>query len=197
MIQLHSTQQDKPVVNDRQLCFFAAFLIPVGKLLTTPSVLAYYAKGDLLVPALLHYLLQAAMLAVILFIASRTDKSFFQLLSDSLGKITARVIFIIYAIYLVFSTLLPLLEIERFVYTAFFDSAPSLYAFGPFFLLSGFICTKNFKAFGRCADLCMPLFLVSFIGLMVMSVGEADFSNIMPILGHAFPLDRKGLYNLP
>lgn len=192
MLQAHATQQDKPAVNGRQLCFFAAFLVPAAKLLAAPALLAYYSKGDLLLPALAHYLLQAAVLAAILFISSRTDKSFYELIADTLGKVTAKIVYIVYAVYFAFSALLPLLDLERFVYTAFFDTAPSMCAFAPFFILSAFICTKNFKAFGRSADIAMPFFLVSFIGLMIMSVGAADFGNVLPVFGTSFGANAKG-----
>ena len=42
-------------VSIRQLCFFLAFLLPVSKLLEAPALLAYYAKDDLLLPALAHF----------------------------------------------------------------------------------------------------------------------------------------------
>ena len=186
MPAIHAIQQDKPAINGRQLCFFAAFLIPVSKFLSAPAALAFFAKGDLLIPALTHYLLQAAILAVILFLASRTDKSFFDMLSDTFGILTARIVYILYSLYFIFFMLMPILNIERFVYSAFFDTAPYLFAFAPFFFLSGFICTKNLKSFGRCADIALPLFLVSFVGLMILSVGEADFSNILPLFGTPF-----------
>ena len=38
----------------RQLCFILAFILPVSKLLEAPSLLAYFSKGDLLVPAFFH-----------------------------------------------------------------------------------------------------------------------------------------------
>lgn len=186
MPAIHAIQQDRPAINGRQLCFFAAFLIPVSKFLSAPAALAFFAKGDLLIPALTHYLLQAAILAVILFLASRTDKSFFDLLSDTFGVLTARIVYILYSLYFIFFMLLPILNVERFVYSAFFDTAPYLFAFTPFFFLSGFICTKNLKSFGRCADIAFPLFIVSFVGLMVLSVGEADFTNILPMFGTPF-----------
>lgn len=192
MLQPHPIQQDKPTINGRQLCFFAAFMIPVSKLLTTPSLLSYYGKGDLLLPALAQYLLQAAVLAAILFIASRTQKSFYELIADTLGEITAKIVYVFYALYFVFATLLPLLDMERFVYTAFFDTAPTMCTFCIFFLLSAFISTKNLKAFGRSADLIMPLFLVSFIGLMGMSVGKADFSSVLPVFGTPFKSSATG-----
>ena len=95
MPAIHPIQQDRPAINGRQLCFFVAFVVPVSKLLSAPAQLAEFAKGDLLVPALAQYLLQAAVLAVIMFLASRTDKSFFQLLGDTFGYVTARIVYIL------------------------------------------------------------------------------------------------------
>ena len=46
----------------RQIAFFAAFILPVYKLLETPSILAEYAKGDLLLPAFLQFLAQVGVI---------------------------------------------------------------------------------------------------------------------------------------
>ena len=42
----------------RQIAFFAAFVLPVYKLLELPSILARFTGGDLLLPAFLQYLFQ-------------------------------------------------------------------------------------------------------------------------------------------
>lgn len=185
-------KDEKGVICGRQLCFFVAFLLPVSKLLETPSVLAYYAKGDLLFPAICQYLLQAAMVALFLFLSSRTEKSFFELIEDGLGRGAAKTVYILLAAYYIFYSLLPLLEFERFVYTAFFDTAPVFSAFVPFFFLSAYIGTKSLKAFARSADLAMPLFIAAFAGLMVMSAGESDLSAVLPVFGTPLSSSFKG-----
>lgn len=177
------TERTAYAVNGRQLCFFAAFLAPASKLLAAPALLSYFAKGDLLLPALAHYLLQGCVLAAILFLASRSEKGFFGLVEERLGKPAARIAYGAYALYFAFSVLSPLLDFERFVYTAFFDTAPSMCIFCTFFLFSGFVCVKGARSFGRSADLAMPLFLVSFAGLFILSAGTADFSNLLPLFG--------------
>jgi putative aldouronate transport system permease protein len=73
-------------VHARQIAFFSAFLLPVFKLLETPSLLAKHAGGDLLLPALLHCVLQAGLLFLLLFSLSRTDKTMAELLKERLGK---------------------------------------------------------------------------------------------------------------
>lgn len=175
-----SKSPDSPALNGRQLCFFAAFIVPLSKLLETPSLLAKYALGDLLLPALIQFVLQAIPLAAILFIASKTDKGLFSLVKEKLGKVGAKIVYWILAAYYLFSTLLPLLDLEKFVQAAFYDTAPTAFTFGPFFLLSGFICAKGLKSFGRIADICFPIFIVAFFGLIFMSAGEADYEAILP-----------------
>lgn len=182
-----------PLIFRRQLCFFAAFILPVSKLLEAPSLLAYFAKGDLLLPAFLHYVLQTCSIAALLYVCSKSERPLFERLCD-VSKPLARTIYTLLAAYYVFADLFPLLDLERYVYTAFFDTSPAVSAFLPFFLLSAFLCTKNEKAIGRSADLCMPIFLFSFFGLIFMAMGEADFSELLPAFGTSAKSDFKGFY---
>ena len=61
-------------VHARQIAFFAAFVLPLYKLVETPSLLASFSKGDLLLPAFLQYLLQASVLALLVFALSLATK---------------------------------------------------------------------------------------------------------------------------
>lgn len=166
----------------RQIAFAAAFLLPAAKLLEAPSILAKYASGDLLLPALAHFLLQSLLLLGFLYAASRSEIPLFVRLQNAFGG-GVKVLYIAYVLYYLFSATLPLLDLEKFVYAAFFDTAPTTFAFGVFFFLSAFICTKGIKAVGRSADLCLFLFLLPFSALMAMSFTAADFSNLLPFFG--------------
>lgn len=157
----------------RQIAFFAAFLLPVYKLLELPSILARFLEGDLLLPALLHFLVQTGLLIALLYAASRSQKPLFLRLEESLGK-WASLFYALYALYFLFAAILPLLDLEKFVYAAFYDTAPTLFSFAFFFLLSGFICTKGVKSIGRSSDLCLFLFPLPLLVLLLMSLGEAD-----------------------
>lgn len=178
----------------RQLCFLLAFILPVTKLLEAPSLLAYFSKGDLLLPAFLHYVLQTGVLIALLCVCARSDKPLFQRLSE-VSKPLAAAVYIALAAYFIFSDLFPLLDLARFADTAFFDTAPSVSAFLPFFLLSAFICVKDEKAIGRSADLCMPIFLFAFFGLIFMAFGETDFTELFPMFGTPAGENFKGVYH--
>lgn len=169
----------------RQIAFFAAFLLPVYKLLETPSILSRFMQGDLLIPALLHYLVQTGVLIAVLFIVSRSETPLLQRLQTRLGK-GVYALYILYAAYFLFSVLLPLLDLEKFIYAAFYDTSPTIFSFAAFFILSAFVCTKGLKTTGRIADLSLFLFLLPFFALIIMSLMEADATNLLPLFEQEF-----------
>ena len=170
----------KGTVNGRQIAFFAAFILPVYKLLETPSLLARFAKGDLLFPALLHVLLQTLLLVCLLYIVSTSEKTLFERLEERLGK-GVKIVYGLLAAYFFFSAILPLLDLEKFVYAVFYDTSPTLFSFAAFFLFCGFACAKGIKTIARAADLSLFLFLLPFIALLIMSLTEADVTNLLPV----------------
>ena len=175
----------KAQISSRQIAFFAAFVLPIYKLVEAPSILARFAEGDLLLPAFLQYLLQTGVLIAILFAASRSKKPLLVRLQETFGNWTIA-FYLLYAAFFLFSAVLPLLDLEKFVYAVFYDTAPTLFSFGAFFVFSAFVCTKGFKALARSADLCLFVFVLPFLALIVMSLFEADASNLLPIFEHKF-----------
>ena len=61
-------------IHARQIAFFGAFILPIYKFVETPSLLAGFLQGDLLVPALLQYLLQFGVLIALLYASSKSEE---------------------------------------------------------------------------------------------------------------------------
>ncbi len=169
----------------RQVAFFAAFILPVSKFLETPALLSQYAKGDILLPALLQFLTQALTILAVLYASSQSERSLLERLEDKFGK-WVKGAFLAYALYFAFASLLPLLDLEKFVYAAFFDTAPTTFAFGAFFLLLAFVCCKKFKSLGRFADLSLFLFLFPFLAIIGMGFFKSDLTRLLPFFGTDF-----------
>ena len=173
-------------ITTRQLCFFAAFVLPVGKLLELPSLLTRYAGGDLLIAALVGLTVEFLAFASLVFFAARRGASPIEFLESKLGKPAVRIFCGIYALFLLVFAALPLFDLEKFSHAAFSDTSPTFFIFTPFFFLSGFICIKGIKGVGRSADIFPILFLLPLIGLFVFSVGQADFSRFLPVMEKPF-----------
>ena len=178
---LISSNKNNPI-HARQIAFCAAFILPMGKLLETPSLLAKYAKGDILLPATLHFLAQTILLLGLLYASSLSELTLWERIEKRLGR-GILFFYIFFAFYYLFAAILPLLDFEKFVYAVFFDTAPTTFSFGFFFLFLAFFCSKGIKAFGRCADLCLFLFLLPFLALLTMSFFETDLSRLLPFFG--------------
>ena len=169
----------------RQIAFFAAFILPIYKLLELPSILAHFTGGDLLLPAFLQYVFQTGILLALLFVCSRLEKPLFAYLEEKLGGWTA-IVYALYVLYFLFAAVLPLLDLDKFVYAVFYDTSPTFFSFIFFFIISAYVCARGIKTLGRIADLSLFLFLVPFAALVVMSLAEADASNLLPIFQHRF-----------
>ena len=159
MINIGAETPKNDEVVGRQIALAAAFLLPVSKLLEAPSLLAKYAAGDLLLPAILHFLLQFGVLFALVYAASKSDKTLFERLRLRFGRWSA-LFYVLYAVYFLFAAILPLFDLEKFTYAAFFDTAPTSFSFAFFFIFSAFVCVKGLKALGRAADFShlLPLF---------------------------------------
>lgn len=180
-----------PAINVRQLCFFSAFILPAFRFLETPAFLSSYALGDLLLPAILHFSIQSLPIIALLFLVSKTKNGLFPLIKRKLGKVGSRIFYAVLAAYYLFSVLLPVLDLEKYVHSAFFDTAPSMFSLTPFFLLSGFICAQRLRSLGRIADLCCPIFLIGFFGLVATSIAKTDFEAMLPWF--EFPIEKIAL----
>lgn len=180
-------------ISARQIAFFSAFVLPILKLVEVPSLLAKFAKADILLPALLHFLLQTGLLCAMLFCISKSDKTLAERINAKLGK-GARVVYIALAVYYLFYAVLPLLDLEKLVYATFYDTAPTLFSFAFFFLFSGFLCVKHIKTVGRFADLSVFLFIAPFTALLLASLAEAKFNNLFPLFSQNATSSFSGFF---
>lgn len=169
-----------PKISTRQIYFYLAAVAPVGKLLFMPSQLAFFASNDLLIPAAMNYLIQAGAVFLALLFA-RQNRTFYEALSDTFGKIAAKIITCLLTLFLLFASLMPLLEQKLCVQKTLYDTLPSAVTFFPFFLLSAYICAKPLSSLGRVWDILLPISVAGFLGIMVLSVENADFGALMPV----------------
>ena len=166
----------------RQICFIMIAYTAVTKLLIYPTALAELCGRDLLFPALINFLIEGLLIWAVSFLCSRTDKTFFELIEGTLGNIGARIVYGFMAAFFMLSAIIPLFEQKLYVHTIFYDTVPTILVFLPVFIFTVYAASKKFENIGRCADICLPVFLAVTAFLFLMAVGEAQWDNLMPIL---------------
>lgn len=168
-------------ISCRQICFIMLIYTAVSKFILYPTQLSFSTGRDLLFSALFNFLIQGVIVWSVSFLCSKTDKTFFELLKDTFGNIVARIIYGLFAAFFLLSALVPLFEQKVYVHDIFYDMLPSLLVFLPVFFFLIYAGTKSFKNIGRCADICLPLFLISMLLILVMSLHEIKFDNFLPM----------------
>ena len=172
----------KEKISVRQICFILIAYNAASKMLLFPTAAASAVGNALIFSALFNLVLQSIIIWSVSYLSSRTDKSFFELLSDTFGKVAARVIYAFFALYFLVSAIMPMSEQQLLAHDSFYDTIPSLVVFLPFFIFSVYAGVKSLTNVGRCADMMLPVFAVCALSFLIMSVGEADFSNLLPVL---------------
>lgn len=181
----------------RQICFFLAALMPAAKMLVYPTTLVYRSKNDLLFSALINFALEGGIVALTMLLAKKTKMTFFELISNTFGNVTAKIVYALFALFFFGAALLPLMEQKNFVMRVMYENVPSIIAFAPFFFVCFFACVRGFKSIGRIADIALPLFILSFAVLMLLAVPHAELGALLPVRGVPLKEVLKGsLYSV-
>ncbi|MBR2023589.1 MAG: GerAB/ArcD/ProY family transporter [Clostridia bacterium] len=164
----------------RQIALFSACVLPVYKMLELPSLLARRTNGDLWLPALLQLALQFALLCAVLYAVKRGEGTLLSRMQAKLGK-GLYAVYGLYAVFYLFYAVLPILDLEKFTYAVFYDTAPTSFSFGFFFLLLAFVGCKRLKTVGRFGDGALFIFPIAFFALIVMAFSACDLSSLLPV----------------
>ncbi|MDE7265434.1 MAG: spore germination protein, partial [Clostridia bacterium] len=166
----------------RQICFIMLAYTVVSKILIYPTLLSSQCGRDLWFPAFISFAVQSVVVWAVSYLCSRTDKTLFRLIEGTLGNICARIVYGLFGLFFILGTLMPLSEQKLYVHTIFYDTVPSLLVFLPFFFFSVYAASKKFTNIGRSADICLPIFVLSLIFILIMSLWEVNWDNFLPLL---------------
>lgn len=169
-------------INVRQICFIMIAYTVASKLLTYPTILSLTSERDVLFPVLANFLIEGIIIWAVSFLCSKTDKTFYELLAGTIGKIGAKIVYGLFAAFFLIAALLPVFEQKLYVHNIFYDTVPSLTVFLPFFIFTTYAGAKKLQNIGRCADICLPLFLLMMAFIFVMAFSEVELDNLLPVL---------------
>lgn len=169
-------------ISTRQICFILFAYTAATKLLIFPTVLSITCGRDLLFPALFDFIIGTAVIWSVSFLCSKTEKTFFGLLEGAIGNIGARIVYGLFAVLFLFASIVPIFEQENYVHNIFYDTVPSLIVFLPFFIFAAYAGSKKFENIGRCADICLPIFIVIMLAMFIMAYNEVEWDNLLPVL---------------
>ena len=182
-------------ISVRQICFIMLVYTAVSKFITYPTQLSHTCGRDLIFSASLNFILHGAIIWAVSYLCSRTDKTFFELVEGTLGTVTARIVYGFFALFFLICTVMPMLEQKVYIHAIFYDMLPSLIVFLPVFFFTVYAASRDFKNMGRCADICLPIFLISMLFILVMSLHELRWDNFLPVFKEPQKVFKSSLAN--
>ncbi|MDE5896538.1 MAG: spore germination protein, partial [Clostridia bacterium] len=111
----------------------------------------------------------------------RSNETLYSMPRYTFGKIAAKIIVCILALFLFYAAFLPIIEQKLYVQSVFYDTLPSNIAFSSFFLLSAYLCAKPLTSSGRVWDILAPVSIVGYAGILILSIPNADFGALQPV----------------
>ena len=166
----------------RQVCFSLIAFATVLKIIVLPSFVSGFAKENLWISILLNFILDGAMIFIVLKISDRfKGLTFYQILIENCGEIPTKIIMCLYALYFILKAYVPILEQKSFVEIALYETTHVVWIFAPIFLIICFFSYKGLKTVGRISDLLIWVSLFAIIVLLSLSIPACDLTNLLPI----------------
>ncbi len=170
-------------IDASQLSVFVFIAVMALKIFLAPGLLIKYSGRDGWISMLIFVLIELAMLLVILFIIKlNPDKTFYEVLLGSVGKIVAKAIMLVFAVLLGVKTIIMIGEIRLFFTTSILRSIDFTVCFILLLFLLVLFASKGLRPLGRTAQLFFPFILASLAILFFLTAGNLEISGLYPMI---------------
>ena len=180
----------------KQLCMLLVTLIPASKFLILPALYAGLAGQDAWFAALVNFLADGLLLAACLFFVKRFEgDTFYDVLERSLGRVFARIVFFLYAVYFLLKAVVPVFEQRDYTETTLYETSPSVLTFMPFFIVSLYLSLKGLKVMSRVGEIMFWFTVAGFSLTVFLSVGTFRPYYLLPLLKNPLNRTLSAIYN--
>lgn len=122
------------------------------------------------------------LLLVIRVLKLFPNKTLYDFLCESYGKVFAKIVFLCFAVYFIFKAIIPYKGINDLFGNVLFEFLPwSVFSLFLVFTVL-FMVGKKLRGIGRVAELFFGVIVVGIIGCLLLSVFAPDYSRLLPIL---------------
>ena len=181
---------EKNKIKVRQIAFFYLAFVPATKLVFMPSNISAAAGEQFWVSLVANFLIDGLIILSVLFLSEKNPQTtLYDGLKKEVGAVAAKAVYAILALFFFIKSVVPLLETKLYVETTLYEMVPERITFYPFFIVSAYLSVKGLKILGRCSDFAVWFTVVGIVTALLLSVGAADFSNLLPLI-------QKPSYNL-
>ena len=179
----------------RQVCLFFIAFSPIARIFMLPSLLAEITGEDMWLSSLLNVLMDLTGIVAIILCCKRADADFYTLIKRKFGDAAAKTVFLLYALFFMLKTVLPVCEQRDYIELTLYNTFPSILNFLPLFAICFYLSVKHLRVIGRASDIMWVITAAGFIVLFGLSVPSTDLGAILPVGAHGFSSISKGAFS--
>ncbi len=169
-----------------QLALLLLILLPGGKYISLPVILASQVGRDSWVVVLMLLLLDIVALCFLLWAVSNNVNryNFVQILDKSIGRVGRVIILIVMFAWLALRMVTLATSMYNIFYVAFGIKANWLGFILPLVAVMMFLVSRGFMCIARLNQILAPLILLAVLSIIVYPLLTVDKSNLLPILSN-------------
>lgn len=168
------------------------------KMFMLPALILRTVGKDGYLVIVAHILFEFITLTFLLITAKRNpDKTLFDILRDSCGRVLSRVIVGVTVLFLFVKSVIVTGEIKIFFNIIMYRDINWAVLILPLLALAGAFAVRPLRAMGRTAELITPVVLLATLVLSALLFGELQLDNLLPFLGEGIQPVTKGILTFP
>lgn len=167
-----------------QLSLLLLTIVPGGKYLSLPSILAQQVGRDSWIVVGVLLLFDVVCLSFLLWAINNNVnmRTFPQILYNSIGKVLATIVFVIMWIWIAVRMITLIVSIYKLFTVAFSIKTNWLGFIIPLIIFMLFLITRGFRNIARLNEIFAALVVLGILSIIIAPLTTVDKSNLLPIL---------------
>ncbi len=168
-------------ISVRQLCFIIITLFSVSKFYVLPATVSGVSHEAGFISVAINFFMDFLLLLACVFVIKLKEKPLYETSIEIFGAPLTKFVYVLYAVYFISKTFIPLLEQKNTISLTFYESQPTLLIFMPFFVLAFFITAKGVNAFSRSVEIMIWIFFTALLIIFSLSIPAGKYSSLLPL----------------
>jgi len=186
-------------ISNRQLVFLVMISVFALKLQGLFALIADGVGRDGWIFLLIYFGLDIIMLLLVIRIIKMfPNMSFYEFLSGCVGKVIAKILIFIYAVFFLLKIIIPYKGVNDLFDNVLFDELPwSIFSI-LFLIVLYFVASRGVNSIARMSEILFWIIIVGVLGCLFISIGATKFYRLLPIMENGFNgfIDTGRRYNL-
>ncbi len=170
----------KKVIDSKGIIAVLLLNFTALKMMFLPSLCCAELEKNGFISVIFMMLLEVGVVAILLWLAKKSGKSFFETLEELLGKVLAKIIIAIYLIYFLINTFGIIQSFYQFLTENLYASLPWLEFILPLFIMLFLVCSTSLQSLTRLVQCFIPFLVICIFISLFLGALNCDYSNILP-----------------